>query len=98
MTQDLSVMSNKTLGSAIEDERFEFKSFNTTMKNYCLNHKDPAVKYPMKTGMYYVSAEILFSAVEDESFNFDRFNIEMTLLCLTSPIDDALPPAVKTDD
>ncbi len=80
----------ETLTSAIEDERFDFKHFGKMMKNYCLNYKDSATNYSVKTGMYYMSAEILTFAVEDRSFNFERFGTEMTLLCLTSPVVQSL--------
>ena len=83
MTQGISVMSNATLASAIEDGRFDFASFGRIMKDHCLNHKDPATSYSVKADMYYVSAKILASAVDDE-----RFGAEMMLLCLTSPTDD----------
>jgi len=80
------VRNLETLASAIEDAKmFEVES-PRMMKNYCLNYKDPAANYPVKTGMYYMSAEILASAVEDGSSNFERFGTEMTLLCLTSPV------------
>jgi len=84
------VRNLETLASAIEDGRFDFEHFGRMMKNYCLNYKDPAANYPVKTGTYYMSAEILASAVEDGSSNFERFGTEMTLLCLTSPVVQSL--------